>query len=65
MGSFVELSTGEMAAVVKVNESAIRCPVVSRVIDTDGEQIDSRNEIDLSEHTEIHIKRAATPEEVC
>ena len=54
-GSFVRLSTGEVAVVLRVNESAISRPVVSRVLNVDGESREYPEELDLSERMDIFV----------
>lgn len=54
-GTFVRLSSGAVAIVVRINEGAISRPVVSRVIDETGNLRRSGEEIDLSVVSNLHI----------
>ncbi len=64
VGSFVELSNGARAVVVRISEDAILKPVVSVVISEYGEPITERSEIDLVKHQDLHVKRALRQEDV-
>jgi HD-GYP domain-containing protein (c-di-GMP phosphodiesterase class II) len=55
VGSFVRLSSGEVAIVVRVNEQAVSRPVVSRVLDSDGTVRRDGEELDLVEVLDKHI----------
>jgi HD-GYP domain-containing protein (c-di-GMP phosphodiesterase class II) len=55
VGSFVRLSTGEIAIVVRTNEHAVNRPVVSRVLEKDGTIRSAGEALDLSSRTEFHI----------
>lgn len=65
LGTFVKLSTGGVAIVVKINEHAVSCPVVSRVLDPIGIVLDQPEHLDLSKVTDITITSiVVSPEEV-
>lgn len=60
VGSFVTLSSGEIAVVLSINEDAINRPVVSRVLNADGSRRSVGEELDLTEAAEIYITGLAT-----
>lgn len=65
LGTFVKLSTGAVAIVVKVNEHAVNCPVVSRVLDPGGVELDQAEELDLSQTPDLTVTSiVVSPEEV-
>jgi putative nucleotidyltransferase with HDIG domain len=55
VGTFVRLSSGEVAVVLRVNEHAISRPVVSRVTDAAGNERTLGEVLDLSQDSEHHI----------
>jgi HD-GYP domain-containing protein (c-di-GMP phosphodiesterase class II) len=55
VGTFVNLSSGEVAVVVRTNPSAISRPVVSRVVTNDGEMLTEPEEMDLRQRRDIQI----------
>lgn len=59
-GSFVRLSTNEVAVVLRVNEHAISRPVVSRILNADGSLRSQGEELDLSQSPEIYINAIVT-----
>jgi putative nucleotidyltransferase with HDIG domain len=56
VGTFVLLSTGDIAVVRQVNEKAISRPVVSRVVDGRGLLVDTREDLDLYARQDIQIQ---------
>ncbi len=65
LGTFVKLSSGEVAIVVKINEHAMNCPVVSRVLDPAGTETAKAEELDLHQTPAITITSiVVSPEEV-
>lgn len=55
VGSFVRLSSNEVAVVVRVNESAITRPVVSRVMRANGDFTPYAEELDLASQDSLYI----------
>jgi HD-GYP domain-containing protein (c-di-GMP phosphodiesterase class II) len=55
VGSFVLLSSGEVAVVVETNPAAVLCPVVSRITDTRLEQRNMPERLDLNVVHEVGI----------
>lgn len=55
VGSFVKLSSNEVAVVLRVNEDAISRPVVSRILNADGSLRSTDEELDLAEAPELYI----------
>jgi putative nucleotidyltransferase with HDIG domain len=64
IGSFVQLSTGEVAVVVRLNPTSIARPIVSRVLNKDGEPTGKREELDLSTMRGVRISRVLSPYEL-
>lgn len=63
VGTFVKLSTGEAAIVLRVNDGAINRPVISRVLDANGEVRDHAEELDLSQDQSLHITEIIAAQE--
>ncbi|MBN2081683.1 HD-GYP domain-containing protein [bacterium] len=55
VGTFIKLSTGEIAVVLRTNERAINRPVVSRVVAADGRQIETGEELNLAIRPDLYI----------
>ncbi len=55
LGTFVRVSTGEVAVVLRHNPHAFSRPVVSRVMDTNGNRINHREELDLSRTDGMYV----------
>jgi len=55
LGTFVRISTGEVAVVLRHNSHAFSRPVVSRVMDAQGNRIHHREEFDLSKEDGMYV----------
>jgi len=55
VGTFIKLSSGEIAVVLRTNERAINRPVVSRVVAADGRQIETGEELNLAIRPDLYI----------
>lgn len=64
MGSFIELSTGEIGIVVDNNKETPTRPVISIVFDNYNHRIVRQHEIDLSKLSTIIITRVLTDEDI-
>lgn len=63
-GSWVQLSTKEIARVIKVSKEIVLRPTVEVFIDCEGKHLKQTKEIDLSKNNTIYILRALTEEEI-
>jgi putative nucleotidyltransferase with HDIG domain len=64
IGSFVKLSSGEVAVVVRLNPRSLARPIVSRALAKDGSLLAEREEFDLSQHPQIRIQHVISPAEL-
>jgi HD-GYP domain-containing protein (c-di-GMP phosphodiesterase class II) len=64
IGSYVQLSSDEIGAVIKTNRNRALRPVVRIEIDSQGKKIDQTKTVDLSVSPTIYIKRAIDEREL-
>ena len=63
-GAWVQLSTKEIGRVIEVNKGLLLRPMVRIYIDWEGEYVEEKKIIDLSENNLVHVSRPLTAEEV-
>ena len=63
-GAWVQLSTKEIGRVIEVNKGLLLRPMVRIYIDWEGEYVEEKKIIDLSENNLVHVFRPLTAEEV-
>jgi HD-GYP domain-containing protein (c-di-GMP phosphodiesterase class II) len=55
IGTFVRLSSNEVAVIIGVNQRALSCPIVSRVLSADGAFTEQAEELDLARQHKLFI----------
>ncbi len=63
-GSWVELSTGEIAKVIKANKEILLRPTVKAFFDGKGRHLKDTRTMDLSKNTVIYVLRPLTEQEI-
>ncbi|NPV90082.1 MAG: HD-GYP domain-containing protein [Firmicutes bacterium] len=64
VGSLVELSTGDIAMVVRTDQDSQYQPVVRRLIDSQGRRIEREKELDLREFNRLKIVKLLEDERI-
>ena len=62
LGSYVRLSSGETAKIVKINENFLMRPVIMIVLDEEGREKERPAKINLREKFNLYIKHAISDE---